>query len=366
MGKKRNNNKSTTEEEEEEEEDCWSTCKRPDIPRQLLHQIDSETDSGKKNAFYRSIMAHKDVTKSWTSQPNCGSPNSLLPWLRLVHDPNPQRRHRFVAYMRKEYRFYPDGPFTVPGKYWEQNPTSIIGGVQNKRIIMHGDPAVGRHWIAILKSPMLHRRRLMEFTNGIWFKDKFYALSLQGSLAVVEDAGLDKDLQITTLGKKRVVPSVPSRQFRECLVESNGELRQARLGAKEIQCILRSLLTLRDGGFMRWETIVFLTKKNQSGRENGANVTIKVLYCGICHTGVHFSKNEWGSIKYPFIPGHEITGIVTKVGSNVKKFKVGDRVGAGAMAATGLDCELCTSSKQNYCEKLELIIGGTFWEGTVM
>ncbi|KAJ4832457.1 hypothetical protein Tsubulata_016003 [Turnera subulata] len=68
------------------------------------------------------------------------------------------------------------------------------------------------------------RCRLIEFTNGIWFKDKFYALSLQGSLVVVEDAGLDKDLQITALGKKRAVPSIPSRQFRECLVECNGEV----------------------------------------------------------------------------------------------------------------------------------------------
>ncbi|KAJ4832460.1 hypothetical protein Tsubulata_016008 [Turnera subulata] len=282
MGKKRNNNKSTAEEEEESDYKIdWNRTIyiRPDIPVQLLHQIDSETDTGKKEAFFRSINGHKGVTKSWTSEPNCGSPNSLLPWLRLVHDPNPQRRHRFVAYMREDYRFYPrpNAPVFACG-FWEmgssqahgwlsRSPWLPIVGVflpDHKRTTVmaltgHPYPAFAikgdrkppgakpkenhwwgqkpkeyqtlhpRGWTTLdcnIEEPHAPsgRRRLMEFTNGIWFKDKFYALSLQGSLAVVEDAGLDKDLQITAMGKKRVVPSVPSRQFRECLVESNGEV----------------------------------------------------------------------------------------------------------------------------------------------
>ncbi|KAL0395549.1 UNVERIFIED_CONTAM: putative mannitol dehydrogenase [Sesamum calycinum] len=67
-----------------------------------------------------------------------------------------------------------------------------------------------------------------------------------------------------------------------------------------------------------------------SRRENGADdVTIKILYCGICHSDLHTAKNEWGFTKYPVVPGHEIVGLVTKTGSNVERFKVGDRVGVG-------------------------------------
>ena len=64
------------------------------------------------------------------------------------------------------------------------------------------------------------RGNLLRFTNGIWFKEKFYALSLQGTLAVIED--IDSDLRITDLSKKRAVPSVYSKRFRECLIESKG------------------------------------------------------------------------------------------------------------------------------------------------
>ncbi|WJX90345.1 cinnamyl-alcohol dehydrogenase [Trifolium repens] len=60
-------------------------------------------------------------------------------------------------------------------------------------------------------------------------------------------------------------------------------------------------------------------------RETGEkDVTLKILYCGICHSDVHMMKNEWGISTYPLVPGHEIVGIVTKVGSKVEKFKVGD------------------------------------------
>ncbi|KAK3040839.1 hypothetical protein RJ639_029183 [Escallonia herrerae] len=63
-----------------------------------------------------------------------------------------------------------------------------------------------------------------------------------------------------------------------------------------------------------------------SRRATGINdVTFKVLYCGIGHTDLHLIKNDWGMSKYPLVPGHEIVGIVTKVGSKVQKFKVGDK-----------------------------------------
>ncbi|KAJ8772575.1 hypothetical protein K2173_027752 [Erythroxylum novogranatense] len=101
-------------------------------------------------------------------------------------------------------------------------------------------------------------------------------------------------------------------------------------------------------------------------RENGINdVTIKILYCGICHTDLHYAKNDWGITMYPVVPGHEITGVITEVGSNVKEFKVGDRVGVGCLAATCLECEFCKSSQENYCDQLQFTYNGIFWDGTV-
>ncbi|CAN6539181.1 unnamed protein product [Malus baccata var. baccata] len=101
-------------------------------------------------------------------------------------------------------------------------------------------------------------------------------------------------------------------------------------------------------------------------RENGINdVTIKILYCGICHTDLHFAKNDWGMTMYPVVPGHEITGLITKVGSNVKEFKEGDRVGVGCLAATCLECEFCKSSQENYCDQLQFTYNGIFWDGSI-
>ncbi|KAK6938989.1 Alcohol dehydrogenase, N-terminal [Dillenia turbinata] len=101
-------------------------------------------------------------------------------------------------------------------------------------------------------------------------------------------------------------------------------------------------------------------------RENGINdVTIKVLYCGICHTDIHYAKNEWGITMYPVVPGHEITGVITKVGSNVKNFRVGDRVGVGFLAASCLECDLCKSSQENYCDNLQPTSNGVFWDGSI-
>uniref|UniRef100_A0A3Q7HLL4 Enoyl reductase (ER) domain-containing protein n=1 Tax=Solanum lycopersicum TaxID=4081 RepID=A0A3Q7HLL4_SOLLC len=100
-------------------------------------------------------------------------------------------------------------------------------------------------------------------------------------------------------------------------------------------------------------------------RENGLDdVTIKILYCGMCRTDVHFAKNDWGNTTYPIVPGYEIIGIVIKVGSNVSKFKVGERVGVGYVAATCLDCELCNSFQENYCDQMKPVYNSIHWDDT--
>ncbi|XP_055806451.1 probable cinnamyl alcohol dehydrogenase 6 [Solanum dulcamara] len=109
-----------------------------------------------------------------------------------------------------------------------------------------------------------------------------------------------------------------------------------------------------------------ITPFNFKRRENGENdVTIEILYCGMCHTDVHHVKDDWGITMYPVVPGHEITGIITKVGSKVGKFKIGDRVGVGCLAATCLKCEHCEESQENYCDQVQFTYNGIFWDGSI-
>ncbi|KAK7382930.1 hypothetical protein VNO78_28594 [Psophocarpus tetragonolobus] len=109
-----------------------------------------------------------------------------------------------------------------------------------------------------------------------------------------------------------------------------------------------------------------LTPYTFKRRENGVkDVTIKILYCGICHTDLHYAKNEWGITMYPVVPGHEIVGVITKVGSDVKGFKEGDRVGVGCLAASCLECQHCKTHQENYCESLQFVYNGIFWDGSI-
>ena len=80
-------------------------------------------------------------------------------------------------------------------------------------------------------------------------------------------------------------------------------------------------------------------------------VHIKILYSGICHSDIHQARNEWFEGIFPLVPGHEITGEVIGVGSNVVKFKVGDKVGVGTFVDSCRTCEYCLDGKENYCLK---------------
>jgi len=80
------------------------------------------------------------------------------------------------------------------------------------------------------------------------------------------------------------------------------------------------------------------------------DVAIRIDYCGICHSDLHFVHNDWGFTVYPVVPGHEIVGTVTAVGDSVENFKPGDRVGVGCLVDSCRECSACHEGLEQYCE----------------
>lgn len=79
------------------------------------------------------------------------------------------------------------------------------------------------------------------------------------------------------------------------------------------------------------------------------DVEIEILYCGVCHSDLHTARNDWGGSKYPSVPGHEIVGRVTKVGSEVAKFKAGDLAAVGCMVDSCKTCDNCKQDLEQFC-----------------
>jgi uncharacterized zinc-type alcohol dehydrogenase-like protein len=81
------------------------------------------------------------------------------------------------------------------------------------------------------------------------------------------------------------------------------------------------------------------------------DVAIDILYCGVCHSDIHQARDEWGGSIFPMVPGHEIVGRVTSVGSAVTSFKVGDLAGVGCMVDSCRECVNCKDGEEQYCVK---------------
>ena len=81
------------------------------------------------------------------------------------------------------------------------------------------------------------------------------------------------------------------------------------------------------------------------------DVELEVYYCGICHSDIHTARGDWGEVTYPCVPGHEIVGVVTRVGEAVTEFKPGDRVGVGCMVNSCGECSACKQGYENSCFK---------------
>lgn len=84
------------------------------------------------------------------------------------------------------------------------------------------------------------------------------------------------------------------------------------------------------------------------------DILIDIAYAGICHSDIHQAKNEWKEsmpTNYPLVPGHEIVGRVSQIGSDVTKFKVGDTAGIGCFIDSCRECPSCTSGQEQFCFK---------------
>jgi len=80
------------------------------------------------------------------------------------------------------------------------------------------------------------------------------------------------------------------------------------------------------------------------------DVLIDILFCGVCHTDIHFINNDWGFSIFPMVPGHEIVGRVAAVGDHVTKFKIGDMAGVGCLVDSCRECDYCNKGLEQYCQ----------------
>jgi alcohol dehydrogenase (NADP+) len=93
------------------------------------------------------------------------------------------------------------------------------------------------------------------------------------------------------------------------------------------------------------------------------DVVIDIQYCGICHTDIHQVKNEWGRSNYPMVPGHEIVGNISQVGSQVTRFKIGDKVGVGCFVDSCRNCYACSEGLEQYCNNVLTTYNGIEKDG---
>jgi len=96
-----------------------------------------------------------------------------------------------------------------------------------------------------------------------------------------------------------------------------------------------------DSGLAPWQF--------ESRQPRPDDVAIEILYCGVCHTDIHFAENDWDMTLYPVVPGHEIIGRVNAVGPEVTRFRAGDLVGVGCLVDSCRECASCADGLEQYC-----------------
>jgi uncharacterized zinc-type alcohol dehydrogenase-like protein len=96
------------------------------------------------------------------------------------------------------------------------------------------------------------------------------------------------------------------------------------------------------------------------------DVLIDIAYAGLCHTDVHHARAEFGHTHYPIVPGHEIAGVVSEIGSKVTTFAVGDHVGVGCLVDSCRECDVCLAGQESYCRRGKVLTyNGVAHDGTI-
>jgi uncharacterized zinc-type alcohol dehydrogenase-like protein len=107
---------------------------------------------------------------------------------------------------------------------------------------------------------------------------------------------------------------------------------------------------LKSHGYAAYDKSSPLRPYSFDRRDPGPHdVAVDIEFCGICHSDIHQVRDEWGGSMYPMVPGHEIVGRVSAVGSEVKKFKPGDLAGVGVLVDSCRKCDNCKASLEQYC-----------------
>jgi uncharacterized zinc-type alcohol dehydrogenase-like protein len=153
-------------------------------------------------------------------------------------------------------------------------------------------------------------------------------------------------MQRAQFGKKltRIVRSNSARQNAALNLLKNFGFRS------ESPCALEGLTPMKTLAYAAPAAKAPLAPWSLDRRAPGPHdVVIAIRYCGICHTDVHQARDEWGGAEFPMVPGHEITGVVTDVGSHVTEFMPGDRVGVGCVTDSCRHCENCEHGLEQYC-----------------
>lgn len=108
---------------------------------------------------------------------------------------------------------------------------------------------------------------------------------------------------------------------------------------------------LKSYGYAAYNSQTPLRKYHFERRTPGPrDVLIEILYCGVCHSDINQARNEWKGTCFPIVPGHEIVGRVIEVGSEVRSFQAGDRVGVGCMVDACGSCPDCRDQQQQFCD----------------
>jgi uncharacterized zinc-type alcohol dehydrogenase-like protein len=109
--------------------------------------------------------------------------------------------------------------------------------------------------------------------------------------------------------------------------------------------------TIKSKGYAGRDKAGKITLWNFERRAVGDNdILIDVKFSGVCHSDIHQIRGHWGDQPYPQVPGHEIAGIVSAVGKNVTKFKVGDKAGVGCMVDSCMECTSCNNGEEHHCD----------------